>query len=239
QEVEDYKPAHGPACTTQNFRPDLTSTPGSEWNASVIDVFGQYYATLNAKPDRKTVNRLFRGHLKYLCNRYQQSLEGEAAVLQRQKLARKAERQRNVRVPRCSKVVEAHVLRRFGIDIWASEESDHKPNGEAVYRILKKTWRNPLLTPWLRTFDKLHDVSRLDSLNGSLPHKRIPSNIVSDRRPAVRGLPHNAYNPRWLASLTDHDRMLLCVKMDKQYKFSHSDKLTSRAYVKFFVNSMF
>ena len=70
-----------------------------------------------------------------------------------------------------------------------------------------------MLGPWLRVFDKLYRIARLGA-SGADVHRRMPSDVTSDRRPAVRGLPHNAYNPDWLKKVTDHDRRVFSIKVN-------------------------
>ncbi len=95
-EVEDYDPRNGPACTIANFRPDLTGVPSTPWNASVIAIFVNHYCGMHPGISRKDVEEHFKGHLKYLCERYKLTLQGAAEVRRRQKLANRSERQRNV-----------------------------------------------------------------------------------------------------------------------------------------------
>lgn len=105
------------------------------------------------------------------------------------------------------------ILRELGPHGMSSDESDHQSNGMRRYRILAKPWRNPMLGPWLRVFDKLYRIARLGA-SGADVHRRMPSDVTSDRRPAVRGLPHNAYNPDWLKKVTDHDRRVFSIKVN-------------------------
>ncbi len=252
-EVEAYDPTQGPACTIENFRPDLTSVPSSPWNASITQVFVSYYCSKNPAVKRNEIEGHFAGHLKYLCTRYKQTLQGAAEWQRRQKLANRSERQRNVStiLPRRRRLhsryrqlwirrlaaaslypetrVHIPMLQALGPHGMSSDESDHEPSGRLRYRILRKGWRNPKITAWLRLFDKLYAIARLDSMSGSQPHHRVTSNSYTTRRPAVRGLPENAYNSTWLGKLTDYDRMLLFVKMGEKYAFTHASSIEDLA----------
>ncbi len=121
------------------------------------------------------------------------------------------------------------MLQALGPHGMSSDESDHEPNGRLRYRILRKPWRNPKITAWLRLFDKLYAIARLDAMSGSQPHVRVTSNSYTNRRPAVRGLPENAYNPKWFDLLTEYDQTLLCVKLGVNYTFSHASNIEDLA----------
>ena len=95
-EVVAYDPEEGPACTAQDFRPDLADNQDSAWNTSVTDVFVQYYSSIHPEADTSTVRRLFQGHLKYLGNQYKQSADGIQALESRQRALNAADRRRAV-----------------------------------------------------------------------------------------------------------------------------------------------
>ena len=98
-EVEAFTPDLGqPACTAGHFRPDLTSTPGSDWNVSVIEVFVQHFMTSNPTVDADAVEKAFKRHLKYLCGRYKEALSGKTAQDLKKKNVRRSSRQREVSV---------------------------------------------------------------------------------------------------------------------------------------------
>ncbi|RPD61502.1 hypothetical protein L227DRAFT_500317 [Lentinus tigrinus ALCF2SS1-6] len=237
-EAEDYDPANGPACGIFDFRPDLAGTAGNPWNASVVQLFVAHFMDKEPDADIDEVTDLFEGHLKYLCLRYKESLQGEKAARRRQSLANRAERQRNVMqlwlrrltVAAFHPDLQIHIpiLRSLGPFGMSSDESDHN-SGEGIrYRILRKPWRNPELANWLQFFDKLYSIWRLGNMTGAQPHPRVPSNAISIRRPPVRGLPWNAYNEAWFKKLTDYDKILLSPKMDEKYQFSHPPSLRAQ-----------
>ncbi|TFK80377.1 hypothetical protein K466DRAFT_444400, partial [Polyporus arcularius HHB13444] len=196
-----YNPEEGPTCGVDDFRLDLAGTPANAWNASVIQTFVAYFMEIEPEADVDEVNDLVESHVKYLCTRYKESLQGEETARRRQKLANRAERQRNLWVRRLTVAafhgdlqIHIPILRALGPFGMSSDESDHESSsGEIRYRILRKPWRNPDVTSWLRLFDKLYSIWRLGNMAGAQPHPRHPSNVISTRRPPVRGLPWNAY----------------------------------------------
>ncbi|RDX51810.1 hypothetical protein OH76DRAFT_1346290 [Lentinus brumalis] len=235
-EVDVYDPAKGPACTIDAFRPDLAATPGSDWNVSVIHVFTQHYCSQNPDVDEDTVTSSFKDHLKYLCNRYKGSLDGEAAILRRQKHANRAERQRNLwqrRLATCAFFPELRehlaILQDLGPFGMSSDESDDASTGRVRYRIVRKLWRNEDVTAFLRILDRLYVIGRIASRSGSQPHERAESKLTSTSRPPVCGLPQNAYNQKWFGLLTDYDLLLLKPKMGVRYKFSHPPRIITLA----------
>ncbi|KAI0687418.1 hypothetical protein C8T65DRAFT_590463 [Cerioporus squamosus] len=235
-EAEDYDPAQGPACGLDDFRPDLAGTHTNAWNTCIVQIFVDHFMKLLPDADENEVTELFEGHLKYLCSRYKESLQGAEAARRRQRLANRAERQRNLWMRRLTAAafhpdlqIHIPILRSLGPFGMSSDESDHESGGGIRYRILKKPWRNPELALWLRLFDKLYSIWRLGNMTGAQPHPRTPSGVVSTRRPPVCGLPWNAYNQVWFKRLTDYDKVLLAPKMDETYNFEHPISLRTEA----------
>ncbi|KAI0740920.1 hypothetical protein C8Q76DRAFT_598028, partial [Earliella scabrosa] len=192
-----YDPKRGPACTVTDFRPDLVGSPDTAWNMSVVDVFVQYYTSVNPDADESTVRKLFRGHLKYLGTQYKTSADGIHAMQSRRRASDRADRQRALWVRRLTVAAVVpgllkHIpmLHRLGPQGMSSDESDHQPDGEVSYRILPKRWRHPALTAWLRIFDYLYRSRHL-ALSDDIP-RRFATGQVS-YGPPVRGLPYNAY----------------------------------------------
>ncbi|KAI0323556.1 hypothetical protein GY45DRAFT_1264373 [Cubamyces sp. BRFM 1775] len=248
-DVSAFDPADGPCCTIANFRPDLSAKPRSVWNRSVIEVFVERFMAQHGEADEERVEELFTGHLKYLCDKWQAAVsKDEKTRCEIQKLANRAERQRNVsarmteiRQGVCStsrqlyyrRLGVAHtyaplrhhipMLEALGVHGMSSDESDHR-NGAVQYGVFKKEWRNPAITKWLRVFDSLYRRLRLNeashSTPGSHPHLRFYSDKQSSRHPPVKNLPRNAYDPEWLAGLNQYDIKLLgCLNVT--YNFTH------------------
>jgi hypothetical protein len=118
------------------------------------------------------------------------------------------------------------MLMFLGVDGMSSDESDHEHTcGMPQFRIVKKPWRNPALSPWLRVFDAMHRYSRFRPVRrttrGAQPHIRLLSNKIDGSRLAVIRLPGNAYNSAWLETLDEYDREILDANHDEIYDFSH------------------
>lgn len=114
----------------------------------------------------------------------------------------------------------------LGVDGMSSDESDHGDmSGIPQFRIVKKPWRNPILSSWLHVFDAIHRYSRFRPVRrttrGAQPHIRLLGNKIDDSRPAVIRLPINAYNPVWLEMLDAYDQELLNADEEESYDFSH------------------
>ncbi|KAI9069158.1 hypothetical protein FKP32DRAFT_1560268 [Trametes sanguinea] len=238
KEVESFDPSHGPCCTADNFRPDLRAPPHSEWNESVCDVFVEEFFKRKVHPsrDEEAIRDAFFSHLGYLHKSYLDQLKSEQEQQTARKLHNRYERKRGLFLRRCD-VCSSYpglarhlrMLQLFGIDGMSSDESDVE-NGRPVYLVLKKTWRNPAIDVWLRTFDVLYRRSRLLPLNrnprGATVHIRKLSQKVDDSRPPRACLPVNAYNEVWLHSLTAYDRAR--VKPNPQsYDFSHDAEINA------------
>ncbi|KAI0351856.1 hypothetical protein OH77DRAFT_1410198 [Trametes cingulata] len=243
EDLVDYDPYDGPCCTAENFRPDLDSTPSSAWNRSIIEVFVEHFMDRKPSAPQDRVEELFEGHLKYLCQRWQEGTKLDEATLRRRaKLMRRAERQRNLYYRRLM-VAEAYgplrrhipMLKALGVHGMSSDESDHR-NGSVQYGVFKKEWRHPAVTPWVRVFDSLYRRLRFNAVQlntpGSHPHKRSYSDIVSTRHSPVKCLPTNAYDPQWLRKLNVYDRKQLRVKEDVQYEFTHDAEMLRCALVR-------
>ncbi|KAI0323605.1 hypothetical protein GY45DRAFT_1264317 [Cubamyces sp. BRFM 1775] len=235
-EVTDFNPANGPCCTAANFRPDLASKPSSLWNTSTIEVFVEHYMSQHPAADQVRVEQLFVGHLGYLCDRWQVSLKDERTRRDIQRLANRAERQRNLYHRRLMIAHTYAPLRRhipmlmaLGVHGMSSDESDHR-NGAVQYGVFKKDWRNPIITGWLRVFDSLYRRLRLNEANhstpGSHPHLCFYSDKSSSRHPPVKGLPRNAYDPTWLDALVVYDKKQLLIR-EVDYDFTHDAEMAT------------
>ncbi|KAH9855536.1 hypothetical protein C2E23DRAFT_724205 [Lenzites betulinus] len=235
EQVGDYDPYAGPACTIQDFRPDLGSSPSSPWNVSVVELFVMHFMEKHPTAARDRVEDLFQVHLKYLCAKWQSSFHNPEVLRQRQRLLNRSERQRNLYYRRLAVAHSYADLRQhipmimaLGVKGMSSDESDHR-NGIAQYGVFAKEWRNPIVTRWLRVLDSLYRRLRFGDADenkpGSQPHNRFYSDRVSTRRPPVKGLPCNAYDPEWLRNLHPYDKKHLLVQEDVQYNFSHNPEL--------------
>lgn len=94
------------------------------------------------------------------------------------------------------------VILKLDVDGISSDESDHEVgHGEATYFILCKHWRSQEVTEALRTLDALHLATRYkgqyQATSGSWPHFRTYHATLRSRRPPVRHLPLNFYDPEW------------------------------------------
>ena len=118
------------------------------------------------------------------------------------------------------------MLHRLGPRGMSSDESDHQPDGGVRYRILRKHWRNPALTAWLRIFDYLYRSSHL-ALSDDIP-SRFATGKVSFNGPPVRGLPRNAYNEAWLDTLSAGEVQRLGARQEETYSFTHSPELDAQ-----------
>ncbi|OBZ73045.1 hypothetical protein A0H81_07122 [Grifola frondosa] len=202
-EVLAFDPSRGYCCTADHFRPDLGSPPGTPWNKSIAKVFVKSFMEeeIYSCTNSDEVEVAFRTHLKHL----------------RKMLARAGQREnetslfyRQIEVAANHSELRRHldILQTLGVDGISSDESDHE-NGVAQYRVLVKPWRNPMLTPWLRTFDTAYRRDRLNGGNqttrGAQPHLRLASQKLDYSRPAVPRLPYNAYEVKWLQNLSQFD----------------------------------
>ncbi|OBZ66078.1 hypothetical protein A0H81_13919 [Grifola frondosa] len=154
----------------------------------------------------------------------------------RKRAAKRAERKRNLFYRRFEVAanhtdLQRHlgILQDLGVDGMSSDESEHE-NGVIQYRVLIKSWRNPVLTPWLRTFDAAYRKDRLgpsQSTRGAHPHLRLASQKVDLRAPVIR-LPFNAYNYEWLKGLSAFELESLAPQ-HREYEFLHTPAMMELA----------
>lgn len=102
QEVEAYNPRNdGEACTDADFRPDLRSLPGTQWNKSVTAVFVRSFVGVDhfIYEDEEDICQGFVAHFKNLRNKFNNvNLEPtEETRMKRQR--NRAERKHNVSFP--------------------------------------------------------------------------------------------------------------------------------------------
>ena len=110
----------------------------------------------------------------------------------------------------------------------SSDESDME-NGRKVYKVLVKSWRAEILTPWLSVIDSIASLERTNAINGmdgrgAQFRERRRSSQVDDRSPPVGRLFVNAYSEAWLTNLTKFTRVRLKIR-PKSYKFEHSPEV--------------
>ncbi|KAI9061492.1 hypothetical protein FKP32DRAFT_1575860 [Trametes sanguinea] len=234
EEVKNYDPKRdGPCCTTARFRPDLNSSPGTAWNTSAIAVFARGFVDSDEYEcdDIPAIRKAFKTYLRYLCRKFKNSISGEVNILKSRKQANRDERKRGLFNRRLAaalsyNALKPHVamIRRLGPDGMSSDESCVE-NDVVRYDILVKKWRHPDLTSWLRTFDAVHRRQRFSQTNrttrGAPVHWRNVSTRVDNSRKPVAGLPKNAYNPEWLATLQEMEREEL-IMQNESYAFTHS-----------------
>jgi hypothetical protein len=101
---------------------------------------------------------------------------------------------------------QRRMLEAMGIDGMSSDEEEALPNG-IQYRIRPPRWRAPMVTPWLRMFDSIYLHHRTENNDGdrrgSMPRRRVGTNVESTSRKFVSGLPMNAYKIEWLEEQLD------------------------------------
>lgn len=115
------------------------------------------------------------------------------------------------------------ILKVLGPDGMSTDEEEIV-DGAIVYRILKKPWRAPEVTPWIRVFDVAYRMDRLDPFTrsqGSVPRVRRPTERVSQSSKVVSGLPRRAYNQEWLEGLSLFQRQRLDIS-DEDHVFQHT-----------------
>ena len=109
-----------------------------------------------------------------------------------------------------------------------SSDESATENGVKQFRILKKEWRASRLTPWLRVFDSIARMKRInpvtESTRGADPRHRFESGKVDTTSPPVACLPCNAYDKTWLENRTPFARNRLQVR-NNEYNFSHTSEI--------------
>jgi hypothetical protein len=92
------------------------------------------------------------------------------------------------------------LLEHLDIDGMSSEESVGEPGTRRTYKIKKLPWRDQEFTAWLQRIDGLPLKNAQQSI---LPRRsdyrtRMVSDLVSESRPPVSGLPSSLYKAEWL-----------------------------------------
>jgi hypothetical protein len=108
-----------------------------------------------------------------------------------------------------------------------SDDEREEHDGDVSYRIRTPAWRNPLLIPFLREFDRLGAIFKendaLCDRRGNPIHNRISGGASVVGR-VVRGLPANAYDSRWKERLSEGELLWLAEGPD--YDFRHDQRLS-------------
>lgn len=109
-----------------------------------------------------------------------------------------------------------------------SDDESTFEDGESKYIVFPWVWRNPELRKWLETFDKVCEGHKRSEFGerprGNSARKRTPTSSDTARYgKAPNGLPSNWYNPKWLATLQDHEKEAL--EMAPEVLLTHTKKV--------------
>ncbi|KAH7908183.1 hypothetical protein BJ138DRAFT_1013316 [Hygrophoropsis aurantiaca] len=236
EEVAAFNPDNGPCCSADRFRIDISGFPKSKWNISAAEVFTKSFTDTHRRyrSQAKEVTTAWHIHFERLKEIHgeQQGRQSNAQAKKNRRWERKLQMYyrrmkaaQSDRKIRCSAV---GILGELGVEGMSSDESDHpSEGGEPIYRILRKPWRAPALTPYLRTLDSLHLKTRYrgewSASPGAWPHFRAVSLKTSQRR-VTADLPRNFYANGWYSSCTPSLQRSLRAKSDK-YTFTHPEEL--------------
>jgi hypothetical protein len=86
----------------------------------------------------------------------------------------------------------------------SSEDSDGEPgtgsNTGRLFRIKRLPWRSTELTEWLHRVDRMPTKSSSGAVLAEMAtyRNRVPSDLESQARPPVKGLPRNLYKTDWM-----------------------------------------
>ena len=109
----------------------------------------------------------------------------------------------------------------------SSDESERE-GVNPRYRRARLEWRNPQMDAWLDTIDIFvrakHFKEDGSSTAGAHIHNRLHTPRAVSHRGPVAGLPRDAYNPQWLAKLSDYELELLG-PVNKPYSFVHENEV--------------
>jgi hypothetical protein len=91
-------------------------------------------------------------------------------------------------------------MKDLDVDGMSSEASVGEVGTQRYYRIKKLPWRHPDLTSWLHRIDMMPLKNARQAIipRRSECRQRRPSDLISDSRPPVHGLPMNLYSKDWL-----------------------------------------
>ncbi|KAI6121634.1 hypothetical protein F5141DRAFT_999150 [Pisolithus sp. B1] len=184
-EVEVYKPALGPSCTSGRFQVDLSGMPSTDWNKSAAHVFVQSFR--DAYPDcaksSKDICMAWERHFNRLCQIYRDHQERARLAQTLHQTCRRQERKSHVCFSHCrtmhSHLIEilqlylcrlhvaklysqqhpsaARAIEELGVSGMSSDDSDHESSGGAArYTIVSKDWRSSEVTELLHLLDALH-----------------------------------------------------------------------------------
>jgi len=112
----------------------------------------------------------------------------------------------------------------------SDDESDHENGsnlGQSRYAIVKEEWRSDEFIIWLCTIDLLACGEKWKGrFVAPVGNSRCIHVYSTCSKPgiAIKGLPENCYNPKWLKSLNSHNRSLLDVKPVFDMKFTPTEK---------------
>ncbi|KAL1937229.1 hypothetical protein VTO73DRAFT_14456 [Trametes versicolor] len=228
-EIKRYDPkTDGYCCTATHFRPDLNSSPGTDWNKSAIAVFARSFVDSDEYEcdDIALVKRVFRTHLRHLSRKYKISISAEEDKKRVKKRVNRVERKRGLFYRRLTAALSygdlqphAEMIKLLGVDGMSSDESAVE-NDITRYEVLIKKWRHPDLTSWLRTFDAVYRKMNRD-VAGAAVHWRQVTTRSDGTRKAVPCLPRNAYSPDWLQSQHPMEKEDLAIS-EELYAFTHT-----------------
>ncbi|KAH9856335.1 hypothetical protein C2E23DRAFT_722276, partial [Lenzites betulinus] len=242
RQVRGFDPQESRCCDVGNFCLDLNATPGTPWNVSATAVFVDDFiqVRLYTCTNRAKITKMFVTHYRTLQRQFKKygmiapsapTATGSTAGVAG--LAGAAEAmplfQRRYRIALRYPHTRPHVrlLQQLGTEGMSSDEED-KDSPYTRYRILRKPWRAPAVTTFLRVLDALHRRWRSrhgqGNQRGAPPRLRYMGTDVSNLSRPVRGLPINFYDANWLAARTDVQRADL-QPVDTPHALHHSGEI--------------
>ncbi|KAA1479368.1 hypothetical protein DENSPDRAFT_752367, partial [Dentipellis sp. KUC8613] len=242
-----------PCCTADNFSINLNDTPRCGWNRSAALVFTNWYIAHApakfSKATSKEIQEAFFTHVGSLRRKHLEESKEAEEKAQGMKIARARERQRNVSslfyrrrdamefFPSLRHGIE--MLDRLHVDGMSEDDSDAQsdvddnwgyPPEVPVYRVLKKRWRNPRVTAWLRAVDVFYPEylqarpKQKRKERVTQVHIRVDSSryAYEDRDPVVGDLPIDAYSDAWVARLNEFEKQKFMIREDETFGFQHN-----------------
>ncbi|KAA1479121.1 hypothetical protein DENSPDRAFT_788838 [Dentipellis sp. KUC8613] len=250
----NLKEADAPCCTIENFRISVHLGPRCDWNQSAARVFADWYIprAIARFPNmkKKTAVEGFLTHAETLRSKFLKEMKKENELMQDAKRARMRERQKNL-FHRRKDVAEffpslrhgVTMLRRLQINGMSEDDSDPGSDAEhnwgypadvPVFRILKKRWRNPRVTTWLRILDTFYPeyLQAREKKQRKHPTQvriRVETALYSseDKDIVVPNLPVDAYSGTWLQRLNTFEKDKYMIREHESFHFEHNPETQS------------
>ncbi|KAG9085989.1 hypothetical protein FRC06_003328 [Ceratobasidium sp. 370] len=240
--LKDNKSAlpHGPppevaAPTAAAFYIKWSESEKSEFNAIAARIVAlQVVADFPSLCNLDEIHDMVTSHIKYLRARYRRQTMPEYIAKEAQRLRSSSANTRRrtlyghrLRIINAVPALARHgrLIETLGLEGTSSDEEDLTRGVRGIYVVKRRKQLSSKVTHLKRQLDLAYSIHfKRPGSKGNQLRKRVDTDLVSNRRLKVPGLPLSCMDPGWVAGLTDVQKEMYEFR-DMQYDFTFPQEL--------------